>query len=480
MQSIKVEDFGPIARAEVALSPLTVFIGANNTGKSYLALAIYSLIRAVAAAGPLYGSRWSMGLHRMRGRNRYASSALNDILIRVGDDLPDYREIRSGLTAFRDWPSPIQDWILRESHLWPSSLSQEVDSELRRCFGSSLQKLGRREDRTHNGEFKISLRDNTTGFNWEIRSATDDLVTDKWEPTKPDASQKLPPMFYRYRGLNDGDDAESMARFLLAAYSRLLFTNFSSPIHYLPAAKTGILVGHKTLSSLIVAQASAAWIEPIETERLPGVVTDLIRSMLLVERSHQVEPHLQRIVDFLEGNVVKGSVDIERQQSGYPAIVYTNDAGVFQLHEVASSVSETAPLILFLKYFVKPGDLIILEEPEAHLDPGNQRHIARSIVRLINAGVRVLVTTHSDVLLNQLINLAQASQATGDFPAEAGYDESELLSPQDICAYLFRQTGQGTEVEPLPVYPDEGLLTESFSAVHRALYDETIVMEYGE
>lgn len=47
MPSIAVRNFGPIAHAEVDLKPLTVLIGSNNTGKSYLALAVYSLFQAV-------------------------------------------------------------------------------------------------------------------------------------------------------------------------------------------------------------------------------------------------------------------------------------------------------------------------------------------------------------------------------------------------------------------------------------------------
>ena len=52
---IKVEDFGPIVRADVDLRPLTVFIGPSNTGKSYLAILIYALHQFFgAASGPFY------------------------------------------------------------------------------------------------------------------------------------------------------------------------------------------------------------------------------------------------------------------------------------------------------------------------------------------------------------------------------------------------------------------------------------------
>lgn len=37
---VEVENLGPIKKGEVELKPLTVFIGPNNTGKTYLAYLI--------------------------------------------------------------------------------------------------------------------------------------------------------------------------------------------------------------------------------------------------------------------------------------------------------------------------------------------------------------------------------------------------------------------------------------------------------
>ena len=40
-------DFGPIAKAEIDLRPLTVFVGPSNTGKSYLAILLYALHKSI-------------------------------------------------------------------------------------------------------------------------------------------------------------------------------------------------------------------------------------------------------------------------------------------------------------------------------------------------------------------------------------------------------------------------------------------------
>src|SRR5947207_4554784 len=52
MLSFQVSAFGPIRHANVRLRPLTIFVGPNNSGKSYMAMLIYSILRATNWALP--------------------------------------------------------------------------------------------------------------------------------------------------------------------------------------------------------------------------------------------------------------------------------------------------------------------------------------------------------------------------------------------------------------------------------------------
>ena len=476
MPFIAVKDFGPIAHAEVELRPLTVLIGPNNTGKSYLALAVYSLSQAIAGTNPRYGPLRSRGPYRRLWARNSSVRSLKRAVGGSKSQLPELEKLWSEGVEFRDWPPRIQQWMRNESKHWAEPLSGNVDYELRRCFGSSLKQMGRRNQHIEGGEFSIILRDESTGFNWHIRCRNDELVTEKWESAQPQASSNwiFPRLPSQALALEDTD---IIAQFLLMAYSRFLLTGYSSPSHYLPASRTGILQGHKTLASLIVRRASSAWIEPMEVERLPGVITDLIQALLLLEGGGPSSPKMATIANFLESSVVEGTVDIETQLQ-YPDISYTNEAGGFRLHQVSSMVSEIAPLVLFLKYLVKSGHFFVFEEPESHLDPANQRLLARAIAMMVNAGVRVLVTTHSDLFLNQINNLMQASQLPARRRLRMGYKATEVLNPSDVAAYVFQPDQDGTKVLPLPVDSDQGISTESFDTVHRALYDESIKMEH--
>ena len=247
--------------------------------------------------------------------------------------------------------------------------------------------------------------------------------------------------------------------------------------NYVPASRSGILLGHKTLAGLIVGQISRAWLEPIEVPRLPGVVSDLIQDLLLLERKLPPESRVQQAIDYLEGNVTKGTVEIE-MVAEYPEVYYQNQSGKYMLHQVSSMVSEIAPIILYLKYLVRPGQLFIIEEPESHVDAENQRRLARAIAMLVNAGVKVLITTHSDFFVNQLNNLLLLSSVSPRRRAARRYTAREVLNPSDVGAYFFRPGDEGTLVETLEVTAEGGMSAEQFSDVHIATYDEAIALEH--
>ena len=44
MLDLKIENFGPITTGNIVLKPLTILMGTNNSGKSYAALLIYSIL----------------------------------------------------------------------------------------------------------------------------------------------------------------------------------------------------------------------------------------------------------------------------------------------------------------------------------------------------------------------------------------------------------------------------------------------------
>ena len=116
------------------------------------------------------------------------------------------------------------------------------------------------------------------------------------------------------------------------------------------------------------------------------------------------------------------------------------------LHLASSSTWELSSLHFFLKYIfdMDISRLIIIDEPESHLDTTNQIRLARLLAELVNAGNRILITTHSDYIVKELNNLIMLSS---DFARKEEtmkrleYREADVLSPGQVRAYTAEGGG---------------------------------------
>ena len=114
------------------------------------------------------------------------------------------------------------------------------------------------------------------------------------------------------------------------------------------------------------------------------------------------------------------------------------------LHQASSSVRGLSDLYFFLRHTAARDQLLIIDEPESHLDTRNQVLFTRMLARFVTAGLRVLITTHSDYLVKELNNLIMLSR---DFPEKEvvarklGYRPDEGLDPKTVRAYVAEGGG---------------------------------------
>ena len=121
-------------------------------------------------------------------------------------------------------------------------------------------------------------------------------------------------------------------------------------------------------------------------------------------------------------------------------------------------VSELAPVVLYLRHLVRAGDVLIIEEPESHLHPAMQAAFARELARLVGAGIRVVMTTHSEWFLEQIGNLVRLS--TLSEKKRDGIKGADVaLHSDDVGAWLFKpgEEHKGSVVEEVVLDPDTGL-----------------------
>ena len=109
------------------------------------------------------------------------------------------------------------------------------------------------------------------------------------------------------------------------------------------------------------------------------------------------------------------------------------------LHASSSSVRGLSDLYFFLKHAAERNQLLVIEEPESHLDTTNQIRSARLLARCVGAGLRVLITTHSDYVIKEINNLVMLSRPFADKDSvvrKLKYGSDDALKPESIRAYV--------------------------------------------
>ena len=89
---------------------------------------------------------------------------------------------------------------------------------------------------------------------------------------------------------------------------------------------------------------------------------------------------------------------------------------VVNIADVGFGVSQTLPVVVAL-LAAGPGQLVYLEQPEIHLHPRAQVALAPLLVRAVERGSRVLVETHSGILLRSLQTVVADGKLSPDLVA---------------------------------------------------------------
>lgn len=142
------------------------------------------------------------------------------------------------------------------------------------------------------------------------------------------------------------------------------------------------------------------------------------------------------------------------------------EAPALRMAHTSSAVVEFAPLVLLLRHAVRPGDLLIIEEPEAHLHPAAQSQLAFTFARLVRAGVRVVVTTHSVWFLQQIGNLIREGELAG--LGEKVSEPQSFLKKREVGVWRFQK---GSPVEEIKYNSVDGIEPPEYLDVAEGLYN---------
>ena len=488
---LTVKNFGPIREAKnIDISPLTIFVGPSNTGKSYLAMLVYSIFKMFADEKSI----WKIS-HQIRRSPTY--------------NLEQFRNLtKSQSTASAEISTSFSQWA--------QAISDEWRDHLAYCFGEETRNVIERKKRKQ--EVSVVISDTENQLILDLTSPKNSKLTlRKRREYSIYIKQKLSELSTdNIEGFVSGISGKSADiheeiydDFMRRNFLRVIFQKFQTSLlagwqveslveaYYLPAVRGGIMQSHRTLVSTLIERAPMAGLSRASTVPLfNGVLSDFMKKLINVEsrrfggkkarlrqrgrRRHSnkysnfsdSQKTMQKLGRSMEQRILSGEIGIQSSETRYPDFRYKfkGDDGDYDLPlmSASSSVSELAPVSLFIRYYVHPDDLFIVEEPEAHLHPSAQLEISDILVQLVNAGVNVLITTHSDNILEQITNFIYAA----DIPNI----NKTKLDKEKCSIYLFKpgEKNKKTTVKKIPFDSETGLLTQDHLDVSSALYNETV------
>ena len=468
-----VENLGPIEHADVELKPLTVLIGKNNTGKTYLAQALYATHKAVKPYG--------------------LSDALDDdeidILLRASQNTSE-----DPLELPPEVEPKVTNWI--NSALAYSG--NELQNNLRGYFG--VPDLGDITRWDQQAEVMVELHNDR--INNRINKSRTCLFrntkNEELSPLKaPKDVLKFDTQTIPYKSIlwqiNENEEDKRMRNSEVSYFiTRTVWDEFlnhmglNGTAHYLPAGRSGLLNAWTDVVKLrFELERERFGLSRVPDSSLGGVAFDFISSLASIIGPRRPHYYLRfrRENTFdatgpqvLLQKLMGGKIRAGSAEEMVPTLEYQQDGHKIAVHRASSMVADLAPLAMWMEHLVSPNDLLIIDEPESHLHPEAIRLVAQVLVGLVNQGVKVVCATHSSVLLHELSNCILRGQLKHKHNDHSeNYPDTEQIAIDDIAVYRFQQsqpTGP-VRVAQETIEPDWGIHEDEYLDVASKLSDDT-------
>ncbi|NCR07214.1 MAG: ATP-binding protein [Microcystis aeruginosa LG13-11] len=408
---VKIKNLGILKQAEFSLGDLTIICGSNNTGKTYATYALF---------GFLYTWRRLLMLPKF-GLKEKIDQLLSDGVISL--DLQEYvQQCESILTT----------------------VCQRYVRQIPEVFAAN-------EERFKNVDFQIELNFDNIQFKKKyerkISTATLEIISISKTENNPYLSITL---------LRDKSNINLLVNVLEEIIDNsikdIIFSQFFPRPFIASAERTGAAIFRKELNF-----ARNRLLEEISKN------SNFDPNELLFNVSQDYALPVKKNVDFtrqIETIVKKTSFIAENHPSiledfadiiGGQYMITSNDELYYipkgkklrlSMDESSSAVRSLLDIGFYLRHEARIGDLLIVDEPELNLHPENQRRIAKLFARLINIGIKVFITTHSDYIIkeiNTLIMLNHEQPHLKQIAVEEGYRQEELLSADQVKVYIAEE-----------------------------------------
>ena len=425
------KNIGPINKAELQLKDLTIIAGANNTGKTYLAYTLYGLLKLVKQ--PLF----------FENKIKYVPFDLNLVVQEILNTGKSECIIEDFNNTIKKSIKNIKNILQISDNIISDILSSSIDDFkgakcslfLNKCL--SIKKL-----KNNSIIIKIGKTECTITAFFKKDNLFFELENYELSPPNKIIKNMLIASFI---GLCIPSILKLSEPFILSA-ERFGISLFSKELDFTKNRLVEILQKLEGNDSrkkidpifLLMDQTSAKYAKPIKDN------IDYTRDIEFIQKQQSYffkNKLFDNIKEILGGYF--------KYQNGIRFISKARKNGKFDipLNLASSSARGLSDLYFFLKHKAKENQLLIIDEPESHLDTSNQIKMARLLALCVNNGLKVLITTHSDYLIKEFNNLIMLSNDFKDkqnfLNSNKQYTKNNYLKPESVGAYVC-ENGQLT------------------------------------
>jgi predicted ATPase len=432
---MQVINFGPIDNADIQLTNCSFFAGKNNVGKSVMAHLVYSIMKVFSPTMEEVSnylpelveneltklieelvkksSKTKPSPQKSSKKSTRKSSQKSGGIWKVSQ-----RDIKRIAELSQKNREKIKKRINEElSSYCHDKLKERIMSEITYVFSASVYDYIRQgednarinfmyEDTIYNCIFSLGIYKKSQSTRAETRIVVDDNFLNKYiEELFKTPIKHLKGKNIRYRWEKDG---KLSVKYPYRPPAEKLY-DMPSEIYkpwrtyYIPAGRAGLLEGYKVVSSAFYKTAPTAAFSEGEPPSITGVVADYY-SLLMNFKGKK--GHFNKMATDMLSKTMEGVLEVDSSEHPFSMMRYRikpkkGKDMVIDMTNASSMVKELAPLYMVVAEKLQPNDMLIIEEPESHLQSKTQLELAEFFFELAKDGVRILVTTHSELMLRQ-------------------------------------------------------------------------------
>ncbi len=430
---IHIREFGKIETADIDLGNLVLFVGENNSGKTYIMELIYGL----------FSFFYSPEFASFLAGYKKISIEGNTAEIKA-EDIDFYKSFQEAINVFIDVNKEniIKNTFHTQS-LHIASLFIEF-SDISSDYALTVDNADEYIKNQELSKIYSILKDNEPIFRMTFRkNYPEEFVT-----------------------------ATIKREFLLVVLSSLIGLNLTRqnrldnkyPFIYLPASRSGMMLLYADYLSndkTIEAQESFE-IENEEdhiTDNEYGLTEPVYRFLMFLlqyKNSDISSDYNRELLTFIDKNIINGHLEKIGNTMRYKPLETDQSIPIYLS---SSLVSEIAPIYQVLSG-VRRFKYIMYDEIETCQHPTKQIQLARLLVRMVNSGYNMIVSTHSDTMATAVNNLVTLSfkENKSLIATKLGYELEDILKSANVKAYQFEIVSESrTIVREVPSHFSVGV-----------------------